>query len=474
MPEIRPRIVALLPDEPQANSTGGAVRAWYFLNSLARLGELHAYTLTVGANERGFKFPDGAICQINRVAPTALQEKDTKPSPFTALQNLLFPWIRQGRSLILSGYNICVSRSHLPSFSFLHQIYGFLLLTVFSWVRRLRILAPWDVHIRGKALDIQLKRIEDDWRDESPDLIWIEHSYLYTVAEALKRKFPLAKVAINAHNVEAELKKSFAANHTTWLGRSWGQEEAANVAAMERRMVSNAWLITCCSTEDLNRFTKYQSPNKNTKVHLQVAPNGVDTVYFRNLNEQSSREKQIIIFTGTAGYSPNDDAVSWLTKNIWPTIRSKHPKAQLWLAGRNAAQHWQSSNLPSQGIQLFSDVADMRPLMSQASIAIVPLRSGSGTRLKILEAFSMGLPVVSTSIGAEGLGVQDHSDILLANSAEHLANSVNCLLENESLRSKLAKAGRHRAVTEFDWQTVCARFEAGFQSAWDDSERSRL
>jgi glycosyltransferase involved in cell wall biosynthesis len=435
---------------------------------------LHAYTLTGGTDEKGFQFPDGATCQLNRVASSTLQERGFNPAALTALQSLFIPWDRQGRSLILTGNNLCVSRSHLSSFTFLHRIYGLLLLFVFSAARHLGILAPWDVHIRGKALDIQLKRILDDWRDESPDVIWIEHSYLYAVAELLKRRFPRAKVAVNAHNVETELKKRFTANHASWLGRSWCQQEAANVEAMERRMVSDAWLVTCCSNEDRHRFNKFQSPSKKTNVHLQVAPNGVDTAHFRNLNETSGNDKQVVIFTGTAGYPPNDDAVSWLTKSIWPTIRNKHPETQLWLAGRNAAQHWQSSYVPSQGIHLFSDVTDMRPIMSQASIAIVPLRSGSGTRLKILEAFSMGLPVVSTSIGAEGLGVQDQSDILLANSAEQLANSVNCLLENESLRSKLAEAGRHRAVTEFDWQIVCARFEADFQSAWDDSDRSRF
>ncbi len=466
MPEIPPRIIALLPDEPQANSGGGAVRAWYFINTLSKMGELHAYTLTAGCNERNFRFPDGSSCNLYRVDVSASEQAIARSYFPTAILSLLLPWIRQGRYLILAGHNICVSRSHLPNFSRLHWFYGLLLLLVFSIARRFWKLAPWDVHIRGACLDKQMKRIAADFRDQSPDVIWTEHSYLYPVAEQLKKLFPLAKVAINAHNVEAELKRSIAQNHPTWLGRAWGEHEADNVARMERRMVREAWLVACCSSNDRERFAKQQSAQPKIQANLEVAPNGVDTIYFSKLSAPPSSNKKVVIFTGTAGYPPNDEAVRWLIQYIWPLIKSKTPDAQLWLAGRNAERQWQPLVDAADDIRLFSDVADMRPLMSQASIAIVPLRSGSGTRLKILEAFSMQLPVVSTTIGAEGLGVRDHLEILIANSNEELANAVSTLLANDSLRNRLAEAGRERAVNEFDWQRISHRFQIIFQAAW--------
>jgi glycosyltransferase involved in cell wall biosynthesis len=351
----------------------------------------------------------------------------------------------------------------------IHRIYGYLLLGKFSLVRHLCNIAPFDVHIRGQLLDRQLSRIKADFGNFPPDILWVEHSYLYPIAENLKAHFPEVLLAINAHNVESELKRSVAVTHGTRLARKWGLQEAENFKAIERRMMTDSWFVSCCSREDGERFSKLAPNNRQRKVHLNVTPNGVDTDHFQTSRESGVRSGKFVIFTGTAGYPPNDQAVRWLVKEIWPKVRVHQPEAQLILAGRNASKYWLPLIEKIEGIQLYSDVADMRPLLSQASMAVVPIQSGSGTRLKILEAMSMEVPVASTSIGAEGLGLRSNEDILIGDTADALVKCICDLLEDNALQNKLAKNGRALAVKNFDWRNLCQHLIQDLETAWTES-----
>ncbi len=442
------------------------MRAWHFLNALARVGDVLAYTLTVGADVPDFTFPDGTKCYLSRISPDHFKATSSSEKPISAFDTLISPWARQGRYLILSGKNICESRSNLPTFSVLHWLYGFLLLISYSIWHRLLRLDPSDVHFRGALLDIQVARIKAEFENNTPDILWIEHTYLYSIAEKLQSSFPNIKLAVNAHNVESELKRSIAFSHATWLGKKWGMQESHHLLTMERRMMRDAWFVLSCSEEDRLRFEGLLTSLKQTNARMAVAPNGVDTNYFQSFANEKKNSTETLIFTGTAGYPPNDHAVSWLVNDIWPKIRKSHPHAELILAGRNASIHWKPLIKNSTGITLHSDVADMRSLLSQASLAVVPIQSGSGTRLKILEALSMSLPTVSTSLGAEGLGLQNNTEIVLANGADEFAESVSKLLKDESLRKTLASNGRDRVVEYFDWKSVCNTFLKKFESIW--------
>ncbi|MBL8873390.1 MAG: glycosyltransferase [Planctomycetaceae bacterium] len=465
MPD-RPKILAILPDEPLPSSTGGAVRAWHSLNALSQFANVAAYTLTYGIDEPQYSFPDGAVCTIFRVPETQSLPNAKKRRTSSPIKSLLFPWLENGRSLVLAGQNICMSRSSSPTFSTVHRIYGHLLLRNFSIARRIFKLSPFDIHIRGQLLDQQLSRIKVDFADKAPDIIWVEHTYLFPAAEALESHFPNALVAVNAHNVESELKKGVALGQTVSLARNWGLQEAENVKDLERRMMRKSWFVSCCSKNDAKRFSKLILSPKSSNCQLDVTPNGVDTQHFQKSEPTKAEARQKIIFTGTAGYPPNDEAVRWLIRDIWPQVKNRNPEAQLILAGRNATQYWKPLIHPGDGIQLFSDVPDMRPLVSQASVAIVPILSGSGTRLKILEALSMRTPVVSTSLGAEGLELTPNEEILIADTADTFGTSVCELLGNPSLQMKLAEKGRAIVERQFDWRIVRQNLTQALNDAW--------
>lgn len=446
-------ILMLLPDEPGQYSTGGAVRAWHFLALLCRLGRLTGFILSQGVSAETV-LATGERCRLVRVSPDAAKVR--MPSWQRYFQVLVTPWKNRGRQLLLAGHNICVERSGAAGFQFWHWCYGLYLLLVFILLRRLAAIDPVDCHVRGALIDGQLRQIRGHYGQRHPDLIWVEHSYLYSVAEQLQRHFPGARIAVNAHNVETQLKAGGARRHGSWLGRCWLRQEAALAAAIERRMVRNAWLILSCSQADAARFAGMVSAGATARASILVAANGVDTAYFARAAGCTTEIADRVVFTGTAGYGPNDDAVKWLLQEIWPIIRQSCPRAALMLAGRGAGIRWLPMTQGMPDVQVISDPVDMRPVLQRAALAIVPLRSGSGTRLKIVESMSMGVPVVSTEIGAEGLQLVAGSEVLLEDTAEGLAAATVRLLQDESLRRALSAAGRARATRDYDWQQITA------------------
>lgn len=450
-----PEILMLLPDEPGQYSTGGAVRAWHFLAQMCGPGRLTGFVLSRGVSGETI-LAKGKRCRIVRMPSDAAVP--VTPSWRRYVQILLTPWQNHGRQLLLAGHNICAQRSAAAGFQLGHWCYGLYLLLVFSLLRRLTCLDPTDSHVRGDLIDCQLGQIRDHYRQRQPDLIWIEHSYLYSVAEQLQQYFPGTRIAVNAHNVETELKAGGARRHGTWLGRLWLQQEAALAADIERRMVRNAWLILSCSQADAARFEDMVPTGCSAKANILVAANGVDTTYFAGADCSNVGSAGNVVFTGTAGYGPNDDAVEWLLQEIWPDIRQRCPQACLTLAGRSAGSRWLPMTQGIPGVRVISDPIDMRPVLQGATLAIVPLRSGSGTRLKIVESMSMGVPVVSTAIGAEGLMLTAGQEVLLEETATGLAAAAVRLLQDESLRRQLSQAGRARAVRDYDWSGITATF----------------
>lgn len=378
----------------------------------------------------------------------AVSTKATVPGTSRLIRSLLLPWTQQGRALILAGHNICVERS-TGRLSLLHWLYGWWLVTLVSVLRRIVRLDTPDLHMRLDAtLSVNgLQRVVGN----DLDAVWIEHSYLYPLAERVSQKLGICRILVNAHNVEHELKSLSALSATTVLSRCWQLQMSAICRQFESRMMRNSSLVVCCSVEDQRRLSALV-PSASRSARLLVAPNGVDTSYFQGCSDAG--KPPCLIFTGTAGYGPNDDAVMWLIRDLLPAIRQREPGIRCILAGRNAAAFWGKWAGSVADLEIHSDVPDMRPLLNRATAAIVPLRQGSGTRFKILEAMSMGLPVISTRLGAEGLDLVDGSDILLAESPAEFAAAVERLGRGPLLKAELVARARAVVSDRYDWGRI--------------------
>jgi hypothetical protein len=169
-------------------------------------------------------------------------------------------------------------------------------------------------------------------------------------------------------------------------------------------------------------------------------------------------DEEAIVFSGNMEYHPNRTAVEFFRERVWPDLRGRWPALVWRLVGRNPeAVHRLTSG--DSRIQVIGPVEDAVAELAKSRVAVVPLLSGSGTRLKILEAWAAGVPVVSTTLGAEGLPIQDGETALLADGAGPFAAAVTRLLACNELRRTLGKAGRLLLDKEFTWETAWQKLD---------------
>jgi glycosyltransferase involved in cell wall biosynthesis len=185
-----------------------------------------------------------------------------------------------------------------------------------------------------------------------------------------------------------------------------------------------------------------------------VVPNGVDVDAFP---WAPVAEGHTIVFTGSLDYLPNVDGLAWFCGDVLPAIRARVPDATLDIVGRNPVDDVVAlSRLP--GVMLHRDVASVVPHLHQARVAVVPLRLGSGTRLKALEAMAAGVALVGTAVGLEGLAIGSGRHALVADSPEAFADSAVRLLTNDGDASELAAAARRLVEERYRWDVIGERF----------------
>jgi glycosyltransferase involved in cell wall biosynthesis len=208
------------------------------------------------------------------------------------------------------------------------------------------------------------------------------------------------------------------------------------------RMLGDADCITVCSTTDQGAL-----PASDRVV---VVPNGANV---RPLAEHTrSPGPPTVLFHGQLTYAPNVDAAHVLVRDVLPVLQTTHPDVELRLVGRADDRLRALHHPPEVSVTGFVD--DMDAELRGAWLLVVPLRSGGGTRLKILEAFAHGLPVVSTTIGAEGLGAQNATHLLIADDAAGLAAAVAMLLDDDGRCRELAAAAYQFVVEHYDWANI--------------------
>jgi glycosyltransferase involved in cell wall biosynthesis len=172
----------------------------------------------------------------------------------------------------------------------------------------------------------------------------------------------------------------------------------------------------------------------------------------------------VLLFTGTLNHPPNAEGIEWFADEAWPAIRARLPDAKLLVVGREPPRS--VTRLGSRpGIEVVGPVADMREWYARATAVVVPLLSGGGSRLKILEALACGRAVASTSAGAEGLDLAPGRELVIADGGEAFAGATLRLLGDPPLRGALAAAGRSAAETRYDWRVLGDRLESVLASA---------
>jgi glycosyltransferase involved in cell wall biosynthesis len=194
----------------------------------------------------------------------------------------------------------------------------------------------------------------------------------------------------------------------------------------------------------------------------------VDSAYFRPAGVEP--EPDTLVFTGVMKYLPNSDGIRWFLAEVLPLVRESVPGVRLLVVGADPPPDLR--RMASGGVTLTGRVGDVRPYVDRAAVSIVPLRMGGGTRLKIVEAFAMKKPVVSTTVGAEGIDVADGESILLADEPRAFADAVVRLLRDGRLREKLVRNAYALMMDRYEWSVIGGILEEGYAAALGTRDRA--
>ena len=262
----------------------------------------------------------------------------------------------------------------------------------------------------------------------------------------------LASCVLFQHNVEAMIWKRHVENAPTPAHRFYFQGQANRMLAFEGQVCRSVKSIIAVSDVDADLMRREYGARRVSSVST-----GVDVGYFTP--RASAARIADLVFAGSMDWMPNIDGAEWFVREILPFIRKRKPDCSVVIAGRKptAAVLALAKNDPR--IRVTGTVPDIRPYLWGAMVSIVPLRTGGGTRLKIFEAMAARVPVVSTTIGAEGLPVENGAQIHIADDPQAFAERCLDLIENQAGRARMTEAAWEMVSSRFSWDAAVKEFE---------------
>lgn len=260
------------------------------------------------------------------------------------------------------------------------------------------------------------------------------------------------KLILDQHNAVYLIPSRLAADELNPLKRYFLAGEARLLSAYEAHICHQFDHVVWVTEED-RQAVEAISTSKNGSVPSTIIPICADPTQIKPV--VSNTPKTRITFLGGLHWPPNAQGILWFANEVFPQIRAEIPEAVLTVIGKSPPV-----GVAGEGIEVTGYVSDLDPYLAETGVFIVPLHAGGGMRVKILDAWSWGLPIVSTTIGAEGIDTQPEEDILIADTAQAFAQAVMRILKESSLARTLAQNGRQTVTQKYNWQTI--------YSAWDE------
>jgi len=296
------------------------------------------------------------------------------------------------------------------------------------------------------------------------DVVQLEYTELGQYVSAVPRGVP---VILTEHDIAF---RSFDRRRRLGFHRRFPEGSAFGSGVADGRRLQRyevnwdeeADQVHTMSVDDARYIARYLS---DSATRLRVVPNGVDAGYYAPPDDPP--ERRDVLYVGNFQNLPNVDALEHFVADIWPLVRQSWPDTCLTVVGANLSQRVQRFH-GSDGITVVGEVADLRPVYHRHRVMVAPIRAGSGTRLKILEACAAGLPVVTTTLGAEGLEYQDGVNMLAADGAVPFAEAVERVLTDDELCRSLSQAGMDLVRERYDWQLVADQLRRCYEELLAD------
>lgn len=279
------------------------------------------------------------------------------------------------------------------------------------------------------------------------DVVVLQGLYVAELCDEIQE----TPVILATENVESEIARKNLGNARNAVHRLRDWLEWRKLRDHETRMVRR--FPVCIAVSELD-VAMLSAIAPHTEVHLVA--NGADTQAYLPVDKE--RKSNEILFFGTLNYGPNAEGILWFCRDILPRVRAEVPDARLVIVGKDAPERVRAlAMLP--GVELIGFVPDVRDRLWSATLSVAPLLSGGGTRLKILEAFAAKCPVVSTTVGAEGLAVRNGEHAIIADTPEAFSQGVVKLLRDPELGARLAEKGQDLVAQTYDWEPIALRLE---------------
>lgn len=303
-----------------------------------------------------------------------------------------------------------------------------------------------------RNLPLHMKQaVQTELKQGDYDLIHAETFYMMPNIPSTKVPIILAEQTIEYLGYQDYMKKAHP------LLRPLLAIDIAKIKYWERTFWKKADKLITMSQEDKD----FIEAEVGKPLNISVVANGVDLDFFSKVKKKLPKEPTVL-FVGTFKWLPNIEAVEEIVKKIWPIIIKAMPKAKLKIVGFSPTPKIQAyGNDPS--ITVLGGIDDIREAFATAHVLLAPIRSGKGTRYKVLEAMITGTPVVATTLAAEGLDLANGRDVLIADSAQELAQLTLQLLKDQALQQQLGRAGQKIVRLGYSWDTIAKELDAVYK-----------
>lgn len=305
------------------------------------------------------------------------------------------------------------------------------------------------------------RRVSELVATKSFDVIHVD---TIALAQFLGKGWSIPTV-LTHHNIESQLMERRAGAEPGSLARLYLRRETQKLLAYEAEL-SGAFDVNVFVSQPDEKTLLERVPGLRTA----IVPNGVDVEYFTPTH---GKDAPALIYTGGMNMFANRDAVMFFLDEIWPLIRKQVPDVRFFAVGQDPPKELLDLAVRDPQITVTGYVTDVRPLVSEASVYVVPLRVGGGTRLKVLDAMAMGKAMVSTSIGCEGLAVHPDEHLLVADTPEQFANKTVLLLGDKNCRLALGRAARELVERRYSWRTIGGQLLDAYRIAIEQRGRKR-
>jgi len=285
------------------------------------------------------------------------------------------------------------------------------------------------------------EKLADILRHETFDIIQVESIFLMGYLQTLRR-YSSAKVVLRAPNIEFIIWKRMTSQETNPLKKAYLALLTKSLQKWELEQINRADAVYTVTINDMDFFKE-----KGCIKPITYIPTGIDITKKTEL-DFSHVEFPSLFHIGALDWLPNQEAVQWFLKNVWVKVHTQYPDLKFYLAGRNTPQWIFNLNMPN--IEVIGEVADAGEFISSKSIMLVPLISGSGMRVKIIEGMMLGKTIISTSVGVEGIIHKNKENILIADTPEEFYKAIVRCISDREFCEKIGRNARENAIANYN------------------------